>query len=185
MYCAPEEFRCLFVKLNARNLKEGIALLQESWNRAAPGYPFEYKWLDERIADLYKFDRQIGTIINLFTGLAVFIACLGLFGLASFMAEQRTKEIGVRKVLGASTSRILFLMSKEFLKWVGMAGFFALPLASWGMSRWLRVYASRIGFEVWMYVLSLGLSLGIALLTVTYQSLKAALSDPVNSLRYE
>jgi putative ABC transport system permease protein len=117
--------------------------------------------------------------------LAIFISCLGLFGLASFMAQRRTKEIGIRKILGASGTRICLLLSREFLKWVILANFIAWPIAYIFMQQWLQNFAFRINIGLWIFVFSAGLSLFITILTISYQSIKSAFSNPVESLRYE
>ena len=124
-------------------------------------------------------------MITAFAGLAIFIACLGLLGLASFTVNQRTKEIGVRKVLGATTSRILFLLNKDFIFRVLVANIIAWPLAYYAMSKWLQNFAYRIEFNIWMFLASAGVALLIALFTVSYQTIRAAHSNPVDSLRYE
>ena len=134
---------------------------------------------------MYRKEQQIGTILNSFTLFAVIISCLGLFGLASFLTEQRTIEIGIRKVLGASESGIAVLLSKQFIKWVLIANIFAWPTAYFIMNKWLQSFAYRINIGVWMFVLSAVLAVGIALITVSYQAFKAARANPIDSLRYE
>jgi putative ABC transport system permease protein len=134
---------------------------------------------------LYRADRRIEKIVNTFTVLALFIACLGLFGLVSFVASQRTKEIGIRKVLGATIPGIFVLLSKEFIKWVLMANIIAWPIAYYFMNKWLGEFAYRIDLSIWLFVFSGGLALVIALATVSYQAIKAAIANPVEALRYE
>jgi putative ABC transport system permease protein len=134
---------------------------------------------------LYRAEVKLRTIFSYFTGFAIFIACLGLFGLASFTAEQRTKEIGIRKVLGSSIVGILFLLIKEFTKWVVVANIVAWPLAYFALHRWLQHFAYRTEMSLWMFLLSGVLALMIALITVGYQAVKAARANPVMSLRYE
>jgi putative ABC transport system permease protein len=133
----------------------------------------------------YRVDEQIGNIFGIFTFLGLFIACLGLLGLASFTAESRTKEIGIRKVLGASVGGIVLMLSKQFTKWVLLANCIAWPVAYFFMDRWLKNFAFRVDMGVWTFVLSGVLVLLVALLTVSYQSVKAAVANPVDSLRYE
>lgn len=157
----------------------------KKWKTLSPDYPFEYHFLDESYEQLYESERKTGTIFNFFSLVALFIACLGLYGLASFSAEQRTKEIGVRKVLGASVAEVVFLLSKEFTKWVLMANIIAWPVAYYFMNKWLEDFAYRIDITLWVFVLSGGIALLIALVTVSYQAIKAALANPVESLRYE
>ncbi len=150
-----------------------------------PGNPFEYNFLDEFFDRQYKADIQTEQIFGLFTFLSIFISCLGLIGLSSLMTIQRTKEIGVRKVLGASIQSLLVLLSKEFLKWVIIANVIALPIAYYLMNKWLQDFAYRINISWWVFVLSGGIALVIALATVSFQAIKAATANPVKSLRYE
>jgi putative ABC transport system permease protein len=134
---------------------------------------------------LYRAEERLGKIFSAFSFLAIFIACLGLFGLASFTAEQRTKEIGIRKVLGASVSNIIFLLSKEFTRWVIVANLIAWPVAYLAMRRWLESFAYRVGITPWAFLLSAFMALVIAFLTVSFQAVKAALANPVDCIRYE
>ena len=162
-----------------------IGFLKEKWDKFVPGCPFQYRFLDESIAAQYETEHHIGRIFQYFSGLAVLIACLGLFGLASFSAERRTKEIGIRKILGASASGIIFSFSKEFAKWVLLANLIAWPAAYWIMFAWLQRFAYRIDLDIKIFMLSAAASLAIAVITVSYQSLRTALANPVDSLRYE
>ncbi len=134
---------------------------------------------------MYKSEQRLGKLFTYFAVLAIFISCLGLFALASFVAEQRTREIGVRKVLGASIPNITFLLSKEFLKWVLMANAIAWPVAFYAMKKWLTNFAYRVTIGVEVFIFSGLLALGIAFITVSYQAVKAAVLDPVETLRYE
>jgi putative ABC transport system permease protein len=134
---------------------------------------------------MYKSEQRIGKIVLIFSVLAILIACLGLFGLSTFIAEQRTKEIGIRKVLGASVSTIVQLLSKDFMILVAIAFFIAAPVAWWGMNNWLTDFAYRISIDWWIFALAAGLALGIALATMSFQAIKAALMNPVKSLRTE
>ncbi|MCY7359295.1 MAG: ABC transporter permease, partial [Rudanella sp.] len=149
------------------------------------GQPFNYSFLDDDFDRMYRSEQRVGTIALIFALLAILISCLGLFGLAAFMAEQRTKEIGVRKVLGASVVSIVTLLSKDFLKLVLIAIVIASPIAWWAMHRWLQDFAYKIDIEWWVFALAGLLAVGIALLTVSFQSIKAALMNPVKSLRSE
>ena len=151
----------------------------------APGQPFSYAFLEDSFDAMYRAEQRIGTIALTFACLAIFIACLGLFGLAAFTAEQRTKEIGVRKVLGASVGSIVALLSKDFLKLVLIAIVIASPIAWYAMNRWLQDFAYKITIEWWVFALAGLLAVGIALLTVSFQSIRAALMNPVKSLRSE
>jgi putative ABC transport system permease protein len=173
------------VKFGQGNVSEMIAFLKEKWEKFVPGYPFRYGFLDESIAEAYESERRIGKIFQYFTGLAILIACLGLFGLASFTAEQRTKEIGIRKILGAKVSGIVLLLSKEFTKWILVANIIAWPVAYFLSKKWLQGFAYRMNLGWGVFVLSAVLALTIAVLTVSYQAIKAALANPVESLRYE
>ncbi|MCI0695562.1 ABC transporter permease, partial [candidate division KSB1 bacterium] len=142
-------------------------------------------FLDDRLDQLYKFEAQLGKIVSYFAALAIFIGCLGLFGMASFAAEQRTKEIGIRKVLGASVPGVIALLSKDFTKLVLLGFVIAAPVAYMAMRRWLDDFAYRIELGAGVFLLAGAVALLIAWLTVSYQSIKAALANPVESLRYE
>lgn len=175
----------VIVKVKAKDLTGVLANLKKQWSQLAPEAPFTYSFLDERFSDTYRTEQKIGQILGLFAGLTIFVACLGLFGLATFMAEQRTKEIGVRKVLGASVTSIVALLSKDFLKLVGVAIVLSIPVAWYVMDRWLQDFAYKIDLSWWVFALAGALAVGIAVLTVSFQSVKAALMNPVKSLRSE
>ncbi|MBD3415231.1 MAG: FtsX-like permease family protein [Candidatus Aminicenantes bacterium] len=175
----------IFVRINPERIQPALQTVQSSWKQFASGYPFEYVFLDDVFERQYQTDQRMGLIINDFTLLAIFLSCLGLFGLASYMAERRTKEIGIRKVLGASVSSVALMLSKDFTRWVLIANAIAWPVAWYVMSRWMQNYAYRIRISWWMFFLAGGLALIIALLTVGYQSVKAATANPGDSLRYE
>ena len=162
-----------------------ITALEEQWNRLVPDLPFEYSFLNERFNDLYQSEQKLGTIFTVFCSLAIFIACLGLFGLAAYTAEQRTKEIGIRKVLGASVGSLVFMFSKDFTKLVLVALLIAMPISYFMMSRWLDDFAYRITLGVSTFLIAGGLALLIAWLTIGFQSVRAAVANPVNSLRSE
>lgn len=159
--------------------------IKAKWHQFAPGQPFSYQFMNESFDNMYRAEQRVGTIALIFAVLAVLIACLGLFGLTAFMAEQRTKEIGIRKVLGASIPSLIRLLSKDFLKLVIVAILIASPIAWYAMTQWLRDFAYRIDIEWWVFALAGGLAIAIALLTVSFQSVKAALMNPVKSLRSE
>ena len=173
------------VRIRPEDMAGTLAFLQDKWQGYREGYPFEYDFLDERLSNLYSAEEKLGEIFSYFSFLAVMIACLGLFGLAAFAAEQRTKEIGVRKVMGASVSNIIGLMSKEFVKLILISGAVACPLAYFLMNNWLDEFAYRIEIGFGVFLLAGLLALIIALLTVSYQAIKAALSNPIDALRYE
>jgi putative ABC transport system permease protein len=160
----------------------GLRAVHEQFDTVTP---FEYNFLDERLADAYEDDQRAGTIFGVVAALAIFIACCGLFGLAAFMAEQRTKEIGVRKVMGASVGSIVLLLSKDFTRLVLLAFVLGAPVAYVVTNRWLGGFAYHLEVGVWTLVLAGAGALAIACLTVSYQSVKAAVSDPVKVLRYE
>ncbi len=181
----PSLYRYVFIKLEARDVPSTLASIKSNWNMFFPDTPFEYHFLDEAYDKLYRSEQRMGILFNYFTVLAILISCLGLFGLASFMAEKRTKEIGIRKVLGASLSGIIMLLNKQFTKWVLIANFISWPIAYYAMSKWLQGFAYRINLGIWTFALAALIALVIAVMTVSYQSVKAALNNPANSLRYE
>jgi putative ABC transport system permease protein len=173
------------VKVNTANMHGTIASISEVWKTYSPGQPIRYTFLDESFANMYGDVQRMASIFTTFAILAIIIACLGLFGLSAFMAEQRSKEIGIRKVLGASVSSITALMSKDFVKLVVIAIVIASPIAWWAMSKWLEDFAYQIPMSWWVFVVAgLGAVL-IALVTVSFQSIKAALMNPVKSLKAE
>ncbi|MBC8152734.1 MAG: ABC transporter permease [Bacteroidetes bacterium] len=181
----PNEQDNLYIKIRAGQTEAALALIEKTYHQFEPGGAFSYQFLDQNFARHYTTQQNQGQLLIGFTALAIFIACLGLFGLAAFTAEQRTKEIGVRKVLGASVASIVTLLSKDFLKLVLIAIVIASPIAWWAMNRWLQDFAYKIDIEWWVFALAGLLAVGIALLTVSFQSVKAALMNPVKSLRSE
>jgi putative ABC transport system permease protein len=175
----------LSLRFKTENIASTLRWVEEKWNAFVPGQPFEYSFLDERFQGMYRAERQTRDIFGTFAALAIFIGCLGLFGLASFMAEQRTKEIGIRKVLGSSVPGIVFLLSKDFLKWVAAAFLLAVPVSYFAMTRWLADFAYRVHIGWDVFFVAGGTVLLISLLTVSTQSVRAALADPIDCLRYE
>jgi len=173
------------VKINPSNIRETLSFLKSQWKEFSSGWPFEYFFLDDNYDRLYKSEERLRHVFLTFTFLGIFIACLGLFGLAAFTAEQRTKEIGIRKVLGASVLNILILLCREFATWVLLANIIAWPVAYLAMNRWLQNFAYRINIGWAVFVAAALLALGIALFTVGFQAAKAALADPSDALRYE
>ena len=173
------------VRLAPGNVSEALGELEEAWTVFAPNYPFEYYFLDEDFERLHEADETLGQVFTTFAVLAILVACLGLFALAAFAAEQRTKEIGVRKVLGASVSQMVVLLTGDIARLVLIAFVGAVPVAHYAMSRWLEQFAYRIDLSVWMFAASGALALFIAFATVGYQTFRAAMTDPVKSLRYE
>ncbi len=172
-------------RLQGANTPALVGQIEAIWKKTVPGMPFNYEFMDDSFEQTYRAQQRIGTLALTFAVLAILIAYLGLFGLATFTAEQRTKEIGARKVLGASVASIVGLLSKDFLKMVGVTILIASPLAWWAMNQWLQDFAYKIDIEWWVSALAGLLAVGIALLTVSFQSVKAALMNPVKSLRAE
>ena len=175
----------LIVKLNPGDFSGAISTIKASWEAIAPEQPFSYYFMDEAFNHVYNSEQRLGKIFIVFTTLSIFIACLGLFGLAVFNTEKRTKEIGIRKVMGATISSILMLVSKDFIKLVLIAGIIAIPAAWWAMDRWLQDFAYRIEISWWIFAVSGLVAILIALLTVSSQALKTAITNPVDSLHYE
>ncbi|GAB3916173.1 ABC transporter permease [Larkinella terrae] len=173
------------VKVKTGDVSGAVAAFRQKWEAFNPSAPFTYTFLDDRFAALYEAEQKTGQLFTVFAGISIVIACLGLFGLVTFTAEQRTKEIGVRKVMGATSSSIVVLLSKDFLKLVLISVLIAFPIAGWTMNLWLEDFAYRIEIAWWVYVLAAFLAVGIALLTVSFQSIKASLMNPVKSLRSE
>jgi len=182
---APEEYRFTIVRLKAGEIPAALQEVKKTWQNVFPQYPCEYRFFDEDFGLMYQNDERMGSLLKVFAGLAVIIACLGLFGLASYTAEQRTKEIGVRKFLGASSPGIVFLLSREFAKWVMIANIVAWPCAYLLMKNWLQGFAYRSAIAWWLFALTGAGTLAIALLTVSFQAVRAARANPVDSLRYE
>ncbi len=181
----PQWYSQLLLKIRPENMQQTVQDIRGIWHAHIADWPFEYRFLDEDIDRVYRSEQRFGQIVLYFSILAIFIACLGLFGLASYSTQQRTKEIGVRKVLGASVSKIVLLLSKEFTKWVLVANMIALPAAYYVMNRWLQNYAYRIEIGLDVFLFTAAIAFIIALFTVSYQSVRAALANPVESLRYE
>lgn len=173
------------VRINGSKAKEAIAFMQATWDKINPGQTFEYKFLDDHFKELYQADSQVSTIVSILAALAIVISCLGLFGLASYAAEKRVKEIGIRKVLGASVAGIVQLLSKDFLKLVLISNLIAWPIAWLVLHKWLQDFAYRVEIVWWVFLIAGIAALLIALLTVSFQAIKAALSNPVKSLRSE
>ncbi len=175
----------LFVRTMANNAPQAVTAVEKQYKKYAGNVPFSYNFLDKSFEAQYKSDQRSGTLFNVFAGIAIFISCLGLFGLATYTAQVKTKEIGIRKVLGASVSGIVTLISKDFLKLVIIAIIIAIPVAWWAMNKWLHGFAYRINISWWVFVMAGMLALLIALITVSFQAIKAAIANPVKSLRTE
>jgi len=172
-------------KISSEDVPSAITHIKKTWQEISPEFPFEFHLVDDLVESQYRNEERLAKTIGYLAGLGILITCLGLFALAAFMAEQRTKEIGVRKVMGASVGGILLLLTKDFAKWVVVANVAAWPLAYFAMNRWLADFANRTTMGVWPFVFSAVLALAISVATVSYQSIRAATADPVDSLRYE
>ena len=183
--CTTHIFNSLAVRISPENIPETISFLRAKMKQIDPLRPFEYAFLDDSFDAQYKAEERLSKIFSYFAILAIFIASLGLFGLSSFTAEQRTKEIGIRRVLGASVSGIVLLLSREFTKWILIANVIAWPIAYFSLNKWLQGFAYRTSLTLAAFVLSAIISIMVALLTVSYQAIKTAITNPVDSLRYE
>jgi ABC-type antimicrobial peptide transport system permease subunit len=173
------------IKIQTKNLSKTVAELQKMWENTYPEYAYNGYFLDDNIAKFYQAENQMAMVYKIFAGIAIFISCLGLYGLVSFMAVQRTKEVGIRKVLGASVSSIVYLFSKEFVVLIVISFVIAMPLAWYVMTGWLQNFAYRISLSAWIFLLAMASSVVIAWVTVGYKAVRAALANPVKSLRSE
>ena len=181
----PDQVSTLLIRVPAGDIASSLNRIQKIWNKLMPAYPFTYTFLDDDFNQGYRSMEQISGLVSSFATIAILIACLGLFGLSSFVTRQRTKEIGIRKVLGASVPRITSLLSAEFLKCVFIANLIAWPVSYFLMKSWLQNFAYRTTISIWTFLLAGLMSTVIALMTVSYQSIKAATTKPVKALRYE
>jgi putative ABC transport system permease protein len=180
-----ENYGRIVMRINTKNIPALISQVENKWKSMAPGQPFSYSFLDEDFNKMYNAEQRTGKLFVTFAVFAIIIACLGLFGLVTYAAEQRIKEIGIRKVLGAGVSEIVAMISKDFVKLVLIAFVIAFPIAWWMMNQWLQSFAYRINISWWVFALAGFLTIAIALITVSFQALKAALTNPVKSLRTE
>ena len=180
-----DRYNALSVKINTRQMKEGLAHLEKTWKSFLPDKPFEYQFLSERYRNLYESEQKQSQLFITFSGLAIFIASLGLFGLATFNTMQRIKEIGIRKVLGASVPNILSLLSKEIIVLILIANVLAWPFAWYFMNEWLGTFAYHIEMNLVAYIVAAIGAVLVALITVSSQTIKAAISNPAKTLRYE
>jgi putative ABC transport system permease protein len=180
-----DKLRYAVFRLKSGRIQASLDRVRAAWSKVNPGHPFEYHFFDEAFDLMYRADERLGTMVKYFAGMGILVACLGLFGLAAFTAAQRTKEIGVRKVLGGSTPGLAVLLGKEFLVWVAFANLLAWPAAYLATSAWLKGFAYRASYGWWFFPLAAAVSLTAALATVGYQALRAALANPVDSLKYE
>ncbi len=180
-----EDRRVALIKLKSRDIKPAVAKVKAAYNKAAPVYPFEYSFLDQKFDELYRKDIRQQKLLAVFSGLAIFVACLGLFGLASFTATKRTKEIGVRKVLGSSVENIVLLLSKDLLKPVMLAAAIAIPIGYYAMDKWLQDFAYRTPLSWWIFGLAAFVTILIAFVTICFKAIRAAITNPTKSLRSE
>jgi ABC-type antimicrobial peptide transport system permease subunit len=180
-----DDLNYMIVRIPPEEVSASLGIIENTWKRVIPAFPFEYRFMDERFDRMYRTEQRIGTLLRYFAVLAVFVACLGLFGLASFMAEKRTKEIGIRKVLGASVTQIARLMCREFFVLVIVANVIAWPTAYFVMKKWLESYAYRARLGFFVFFGAMLLALLVAILSVGYQAIRAARANPADSLRYE
>ena len=178
-------YRQTAIKLATTNISSTMRSIKKIWQRTFPDYVYEYRFLDDKIASFYKQENQLAQLYKIFAAIAIFLSCLGLYGLASFMAVQRIKEVGIRKVLGATVGNIVYLFSKEFIILIAIAFAIATPLAWYFMHQWLQDYAYRIDIDWWVFAASGLVAIIIALATISFQAIKAAVANPVKSLRTE
>jgi ABC-type antimicrobial peptide transport system permease subunit len=185
-FCFTDDARFMYVRLKSSvKTEEALAKLETVMKAANPAYPFQYSFVDEQFNARFKSESLIGKLSRVFAGLAILISCIGLFGLAAYTAERRRKEIGIRKILGAGTAGITALLSKDFLVLVAIASVIAFPIAWWSMNNWLQNYAYRIDINWWIFIVAAAIAMVIALATVSFQAIRAAIANPVKSLRTE
>ena len=181
----PDLYRFITLTLSTENIGQTLASVKNTWASLFPGIPFDYSFLDTFFDRFYREEQKIGTLVRIFGILAISIACLGILGLTAHTTQRRTKEIGIRKVIGASSARITALLTREFIKWILFANLIALPGAYYILNKWLAGFAYRMGFSLWFLLIPSVFTLGLAALTVGYHTIKAATANPVDSLRYE
>ncbi len=175
----------LSIRLGPGQIAPGLEHISRVWQKLVPNYPLSYFFIDESFERMHRSDQRMGEVFTVFSVLAILVACLGLFGLVAYTVEQKTREIGIRKALGARVSSIYLLMSRDFIKWVAIANIIAWPVAYWAMNRWLQNFAYRVHVVIDIFLLAGGIALVLALVTVSFQSIKAARANPIDSLRYE
>jgi len=175
----------IIVRVKTTDVHHLISDIKNQWSSYNASAPFSYYFLDEQFASLYSAEERTGQIFTSFAVIAIVIACLGLFGLAAFVIRQRVKEIGIRKVLGASTASITTMLSAEFLKLIIIAALISFPLTWFAMNKWLQDFAYRINIQWWVFIVAGGMALLVAAITISFQAIKAALANPVKSLRSE
>ncbi len=173
------------IKLETKNISSTLQAVKTIWEQTFPNFVYEYRFLDDRIAGFYKQQNQLAQLYKIFAAIAIFLSCLGLYGLASFMAVQRIKEVGIRKVFGATVGNIVYMFSKEFIILIAIAFAIAAPIGWYYTHQWLQDYVYRIGISWWLFAASGLVAIFIALATISFQAIKAANANPVNSLRSE
>jgi putative ABC transport system permease protein len=181
----PLQFRHIMIRIDGQHTLEAVRYIEKTWDAFHFDQPFEFAFLDAEIDNVYRSYSNFGGMIRNATFIAVFIACLGLFGLSSFAVEKRTKEVGIRKVLGASAGGVVLLFTREFTKCVLIANVIAWPIAYYVTNHWMQNFAYRAGIQIWMFILAAVAALMIALATVSFQAIRAATANPTNALRYE
>jgi putative ABC transport system permease protein len=186
IYCSTEwGFSEVAVRINSSQTKKAISDIETAWKKINREQPFTYKYLDDHFAELYSADRVVSKVVGILAGLGIIISCMGLFGLASYAAEKRVREIGIRKVLGASVTTITTMLSKDFMKLVFISNLIAWPIAWLGVHQWLQDFAFRIPVSIWVFFLASAIAIVVAIFTVSFQAIKAAIVNPVLSLRSE
>jgi ABC-type antimicrobial peptide transport system permease subunit len=178
-------YRQASIKLATTNISSTMQSIKKIWQHTFPDYVYEYRFLDDKIANFYEQENQLSQLYKIFAAIAIFLSCLGLYGLASFMAAQRIKEVGIRKVLGATSANIVYLFSKEFILLIAIAFTIATPIAWYYMNQWLQDYAYRISISWWLFAAGGLAAIIIALATISFHAIKAAMANPVKSLRTE
>jgi ABC-type antimicrobial peptide transport system permease subunit len=173
------------IKLETKNISSTLQAVKKIWDETFPNFVYEYRFLDDKIESFYKQEGQLAQLYKIFAAIAIFLSCLGLYGLASFMAVQRIKEVGIRKVLGATAGNIVYMFSKEFIILIAIAFAIATPLAWYYMRQWLQDYAYRINISWWILAAGGLATMIIALATISFQAIRAAMANPVKSLRTE
>ncbi|MFM8914399.1 MAG: ABC transporter permease, partial [Flammeovirgaceae bacterium] len=185
LYNRARNYSTISLKVNLNQFQDAIGDIQKKWEGAYPDHIFSYKFLDEEVREFYEGEKRMSTLIVIFTSIAIFIGGLGLFGLATFMANQKTKEVGIRKVLGASVQNIVFMFSKEFLLLIALGFLMAVPFAWYGMSLWLKNFSYKIDMGPVTFLSGFAITICIAIITVGYRSFRAAAVNPAQSLRSE
>jgi len=185
LFVEPVFCHNILVRISTNGIDGTLSNIKQIWNKINPEYPFDYSFLSDVFAAKYIADNRFKFVMELFSSIAVVIACIGLFSISLFTTERRIKEIGIRKVLGASVSQVIIMLMKDITKWIIFANFIAWPVAYYFMNKWLQDFAYRIDISWWVFVLSGGIALLIALLTVSFQAIKAAVANPIEALRYE